>query len=243
MSTVNDGVTGSPSESKGEGEDEEREDKGKENDMEEKKQEEEDKENLEYWRKKRQDQGEGDAKEEEVRKVKAGRIPSTPTQAEVEEHLPLHMPYRDWCPVCVAGEGTQNQSRRATTEEMNEGDVPTISMDYCFLTSDDGGDESDPKVLVVHDDKTQAMWALAVRAKGSAPEVAAWVVHKIEEAGYRGMPISLKTDQEESIMALKRSIAVRRESRAAMIESKIRVSKSNPDVERAIRKWRGQFRN
>ena len=68
------------------------------------------------------------------------------------------------------------------------------------------------------------------------------MVQKIEEAGYRGMPISIKTDQEESIMALKRSIAVRRESRTAMIESKVRVSKSNPDVERAIRKWRGQFR-
>ena len=27
-----------------------------------------------------------------------------------------------------------------------------------------------------------------------------------------------------------------------MTESKVRVSKSNPDVERAIRKWRGQFR-
>ena len=104
---------------------------------------------------------------------------------------------------------------------MNEGDVPRISMDYCFLTSDDGGDEVDPKVLVVHDDKTQAMWALAVRAKGSAPEVAAWVVQKIEEAGYRGMPISIKTDQEESIMALKRSIAVRRVSRTAMAESKV----------------------
>ena len=49
------------------------------------------------------------------------------------------------------------------------------SIDYCVLTSDDGGHEADPNVLVVHDDKTQAMWALAVRAKGSAPEVAAWV--------------------------------------------------------------------
>ena len=56
------------------------------------------------------------------------------------------------------------------------------------------------------------------------------------------MPISLKTDQGESIMSLERSIAVRRESRTAMIESKVRVSKSNPDVERAIRTWRGQFR-
>ena len=73
-------------------------------------------------------------------------------------------------------------------------------MDYCFLTSDDGEGDG-PKVLVVHDDQTLALWALAVKAKGSAPDVAAWVVKKIEEAGYRGVPIAFNIGQEESIMA------------------------------------------
>ena len=160
---------------------------------------------------------------------------------EMEEHLPLHIPYRPWCPVCVAGEGVQHQSRQATLEE-KEGCGVTIRMDYCFLSSDDGA-EGDPKVLVVHDDKSEALWALAVKAKGiGAPEVSAWVAQKLEEAGYRGMPVTIKTDQEESIMALKRAVAGRRNSQTAMIESKVRVSKSNSDVERAIRKWRGQFR-
>ena len=63
-----------------------------------------------------------------------------------------------------------------------------------------------------------------------------------EEAGYRGVELSLMTDQEESMMVLKRSIAARRHTRTSMIESKVRVSESNPSVERALRKWRGQFR-
>ena len=95
-----------------------------------------------------------ESKEEEqsdTRKPKPGRIPGTPTKAELAEHLPLHVPYREWCPVCVAGEGIQNQSRMATAEE-KEGCGITISMDYCFMTSDDGV-EGDPTVLVVHDDK------------------------------------------------------------------------------------------
>ena len=49
-------------------------------------------------------------------------------------------------------------------------------------------------------------------------------------------------DQEEAIMALKRAVAARREAVTAMVESKVRVSVSNPRVERAVRKWRGQFR-
>ena len=61
-------------------------------------------------------------------------------------------------------------------------------------------------------------------------------MQKLEEAGYKVVDLTLKTDQEESIMASRRSVAVRREARAAMVESKVRVSKGNPDVERAIRK-------
>lgn len=43
-------------------------------------------------------------------------------------------------------------------------------------------------------------------------------------------------------MALKEAVAARREAVTAMVESKVRVSVSNPRVERAVRKWRGQFR-
>ena len=133
--------------------------------------------------------GEVEEETEETRNPKVGRVPQMPTKFEMEEHLPLHIPYRPWCPVCVAGEGVQNQSRQATPEEKGGCGV-TISMDYCFLSSDDG-EEGDPKVLVVHDDKSEALWALAVKAKGiGAPEVSAWVAQKLEEAGYRGMPVT-----------------------------------------------------
>ena len=53
----------------------------------------------------------------EVRKPKVGIIPEAPTKRELEEHLPLHMLYKARCPVCVAGEGIHNQSRRIEEEE------------------------------------------------------------------------------------------------------------------------------
>eukprot|EP00974_Lingulodinium_polyedra_P038491 3687876-Lingulodinium_polyedra.AAC.1 len=43
-------------------------------------------------------------------------------------------------------------------------------------------------------------------------------------------------------MAVKRAVAAKRSSRTSFIESQVRVSKSNARVERAVRKWRGQFR-
>ena len=116
-----------------------------------------------------------------------------------------------------------------------------MSMDYCFLISDEDPATA-PKVLVVYDSELDGMWALLVRRKGPSPEVVSWILQKLEEAGRSGQEIALKIDQEESIMALKRSVAVRREAKTVPNESKVRVSKSNPHVERAIRKWRGQFR-
>lgn len=56
------------------------------------------------------------------------------------------------------------------------------------------------------------------------------------------MDIALKSDQEESIVALKRAIASRRNSGTTLIESQVHVSRTNAKVERAIGRWRSQFR-
>ena len=52
-----------------------------------------------------------------IRRPKVGRIPKARTKRELDEHLPLHMPYKAWCPICVAGKVIYNQSRAAKEEE------------------------------------------------------------------------------------------------------------------------------
>ena len=113
--------------------------------------------------------GEQEDEGEEFRKPKVGRIPTAPTKRELAEHLPLHVPYKAWCPICVAGEGIHNQARKSTESKEDKLGV-TISMDYCFLTTE-GEAETDPKVLVMHDDRLDAVWALSVKAKGPSPEI------------------------------------------------------------------------
>ena len=105
-----------------------------------------------------------------------------------------------------------------------------MSLDVCSLTSQDDI-KSDPKTILMHDDKLETLWALCVEAKGAHAEVVTWVVHQLDEAGYRGKDITIKTDQEESVMALNRAIAARREGVTTPIESKVRVSETNGRVE------------
>ena len=64
-----------------------------------------------------------------------------------------------------------------------------------------------------------------------------WLSSKIENSGYNGVAITLKSDQGADIMLLKKALNINREAETTMVESPVRVSKSNGQIERAIRTW------
>ena len=65
-----------------------------------------------------------------------------------------------------------------------------ISMDYCFFGGEEHIEEEEQpgslKVLVLHDDSIDAVWALQVERKGVSDEVVSWVMQKLEETGHNG---------------------------------------------------------
>ena len=75
-----------------------------------------------------------------------------------------------------------------------------------------GEADEDPKLLILHDDRIETLWALGERSKGVSPEVITWKMNKLDEAGYRRTAITLTSDQEDSNMAPKQAIAARRET-------------------------------
>ena len=84
-----------------------------------------------------------------------------------------------------------------------------------------------PPILLMFDSRIGMMWALPAEHKGPVPHVVRWCVEKLERAGYGGVAITLKSDNEDSIVALKKSIALRRSAETMPIESPVRESKSN----------------
>ena len=174
----------------------------------------------------------GDSKEdarqeeemEESRKLKIANRPTLPTQEEVEEHQVTHWPTRDWCEHCVKGKAVSSAHKRS--QDKGEIDTPTISIDYCFMAPEEREEGTIP-ILAVYDNKTKAIRALPCAAKGTDEEAVKWLVDIIEEMGYVGEKIVLKSDQEPSILALKRAVAVTRDGQTCPIESPVRESKSN----------------
>ena len=118
-------------------------------------------------------------------------------------------------------------------------------MDYCFLgeacgVCEDDEETTDPvdgkrkmPILVAYGNVKGAFWTLQVPAKGPTERVVKWYCSKLADSGYAGSEVAVKTDREESIIALRTAIA------AARI---LRCSKSNGRMEVSIRMWQEQLK-
>ena len=75
--------------------------------------------------------------------------PADPTRAEVEDHRRFgHLPYRQWCPHCVAGRSRRRGHRRGSAANQVR-HHPHFAMDYGHMGSaDDDDDDEEARELV-----------------------------------------------------------------------------------------------
>ena len=96
--------------------------------------------------------------------------------------------------------------------------------------------------MIMYGNIFECIWALPVSAKGPSKVVVDWCVAKLDEAGYSGERVALKSDGEAAITALRNAIAVARVGVTPLIESPVRESKGSGAVESAVRVFAGQLR-
>ena len=84
-------------------------------------------------------------------------------------------------------------------------------MDWAYMNSiENEDDESGPPTLVAYDNNCKAIWAMARESKEVTDDVAEWMHQNLKVAGYSGCRITLKSDGEPSMKALKTAIALKR---------------------------------
>ena len=140
--------------------------------------------------------------EEEMRVPKIGRRPMLPTKAEVDEHFPLHLKYRSWCKHCRAGKARRAPHIVEPADRERLG--VTFSADFAFMGAEEAEEEMQPS-LIMYDDDKKAFWAAGVQSKAVSESIVKYVKDILDQSGYEGAKITFKTDQEPSIMALKRA--------------------------------------
>ena len=173
---------------------------------------------------------EDDIEEHAARDPKVARRPVRPTKAMVLAHELHHADDRDWCDHCRAGKGVAHQHKAPE----NDSGEAEFSIDYAFMPREgqfqlekhmrNEGKVGASPVLIGCDHRSKAIGAMAVDTKGQTQSAVKWWVGKIDQAGCPGIEIVLRSDQEESIVALKKAVAVMRQAPTANIESPVRDS-------------------
>ena len=68
----------------------------------------------------------------EAKTARALRTPEPPTDAARMAHNATHVPFRDWCPICVASRGRSSPHRRVVVNNTAD-TLPKFQTDYMFI--------------------------------------------------------------------------------------------------------------
>ncbi len=204
--------------------------------------------------------------EEEVFPLRRPRIPTMPSESEVEDHRKTHLPYRSWCEPCVMGRGLGEQRGAHRGREHL---IPRIGIDYWFITSkgimkrdelqyskDSIGEKKlldDRKkgiimmCVVIRCYETRCVFGHVVPCKGSDEDK--YVVDLIcSDLAWLGHTrVLLKTDNERALLSLvaKALMAIRVQVTMDTVsteQSPEGDSQGNGGTEVGVRALRGQFR-
>ena len=170
-----------------------------------------------------------DIENEEAQKAKPMRDPGAPTQAEIDAHNVTHLPFRAWCPACVAGKSRDRPHRKAEVDESKG--VPQIVFDYCFMAGE--GDEETVAIQVAKDRKYRMIFAHMVPRKGLiSMHGAEEMIKDIAKLGHR--EVILKSDNEPALRSVQEEVKRRREDPTILENSPVGDSRSNGAAERAV---------
>ena len=181
--------------------------------------------------------GESDGDREEAQVPKVLRDPGAPSQKEIETHNVTHLPYRSWCPSCVAGKARDRGHHRQ--QGPMEKQVPEVVFDYCFMNCE--GEEESVAIQVARDRRTRAVFAHVVPRKGMTHEYGAKImVSDLGRLGYH--EIILKCDGEPALRSVQEEVKHRREAPTILENSPVGDSRANGAAERAIQAVEEQVR-
>ena len=122
--------------------------------------------------------------------------PLQPSKAQVEAHNLTHLPYRSWCPHCVAAR--RQNSPHSSVKPTGARTVPLLVADYCFVK--DHIDDATTTVFVAKLYPSNLILSTVADEKGASDAMVARLAQFIKETGYSH--VAYRSDQEPAIRSL-----------------------------------------
>ena len=120
--------------------------------------------------------------------------PLNPSQQEIDLHNLTHLPYRSWCPHCVA----TRRPNIAHVPSKQASTIPQLATDYCFIR--DSVDQDTATCLVARVYPWKMTFAIVVDLKGRDESAIKRLSNFIKSCGLTHF--SYRSDQEKSLLAL-----------------------------------------
>ena len=189
-----------------------------------------------------EEEKEEDERSKESAKIKVANEVEGVTRKMREEHWAAgHVPYRNWCEVCVAGCGRDRPHHRVK----DEGDGhPVICIDYATLSTTGVKDKEESDgvgvekknwtVLAMKDKKSKMLFARVLPCKGTE-KAYNWrrVAKDIEMLGYQ--KVVIRADGESAVQDLARQVKRNRVEDTIIEKTPKADPRANGAAENAVR--------
>ena len=122
--------------------------------------------------------------------------PIVPKKAKIEIHNLTHLPYRSWCPHCVAARRPNSHHRKSSRSSRRT--MPLVIADYAYIR--DHLDVSLATILVVRIKPSNLLMATVCDEKGLDESIVNRLAQFIKDSGYARL--AYRSDQEPGLRAL-----------------------------------------
>ena len=132
----------------------------------------------------------------EAKTARTSRSPQPPTDAARMAHNATHVPFRDWCPICVASRGRSSSHRRGGVNKTAD-TLPKFQTDYMF-TRTVAESKTQPCITFVETRRGVVISFMCAR-KGGYEDLTKEILRHFEAYGFLN-PVILQCDKEMSII-------------------------------------------
>ena len=148
----------------------------------------------------------------EAKTARALRTPEPPTDAARMAHNATHVPFRDWCPICVASRGRSSPHRRVVVKQTAD-TLPKFQTDYMFIRTV-AESETQPCITFV-ETRSGVVISFMCARKGGYEDLTKEILRHFEAYGFLN-PVIIQCDKEMSIIDVCRKVARERKSRTVL---------------------------
>ena len=145
----------------------------------------------------------------EAKTARSLLTPEPPTDAARMAHNATHVPFRDWCPICVASRGRSSPHRRVVVNKTAD-TLPKFQTDFIFIRTV-AESKTQPCITFV-ETRSGVVISFMCARKGGYEDLTKEILRHFEAYGFLN-PMITQCDKEMSVIDVCRKVARERNAR------------------------------